>query len=69
MVAKTARGKHCEQEVIREYEMLREKHGEVFNHISRKKIYEDISENTDYSISRVGIIVNDYLRGKIKVEH
>jgi len=66
MVAKTLRGKHCEQEVISFYEKLHADYGEMFGHISRRKIYECISDETGYSENRVGIIVRSYLRGKIK---
>ena len=68
MVAKTDRGKHCEQEIIKEYENLKIKYGEAFGHMTRKKIYLDIERVTAYSKSRIGIIVNDYLRGRIKME-
>ena len=69
MVAKTLRGKHCEQEVIRIYERLHANYGEMFGHISRWKIYEMISIETGYSENRIGIICRSYIKGKIKREN
>jgi hypothetical protein len=68
MVAKTKRGKHCEQEIINAYLKIKERYGEIFPHIGREKIYDDVAEITDYTPHRIGIVVNEFTKGKIIIE-
>jgi hypothetical protein len=68
MASVTDRGKHCEQEVISTYLAVKEKYGEIFPHIGKEKIYDDISEVTKYSVHRIGIVIREFIKGKIRID-
>lgn len=68
MTAKTERGKHCEREIIEAYLKVETMYGNLFKHLGKTKIYQDVADITDYSVHRIGIIVRQYIKGKIRIE-
>ena len=68
MTAKTERGKHCEHEIIEAYLKVCNMYGELHKHLGKIKLYQDVADITDFSPHYIGIIVRQYIKGKIRIE-
>lgn len=67
MVAKTDRGKFCEQEIIRNYLEVQEHYQKqgVLGYMTRQKVYDDVADRLGYSTARVKAVILEYMKGLI----